>query len=98
MSMRNFLRIWWARLRGQEAVVLLDFHGDIYYSRARIYPNAGLIESWVFPTYKIGSILLLEDGTVTKPNGNPHFVEQWVYLDRCLRVEQILKGVEGFKF
>ncbi len=98
MSIRNWLRVWSARLRGQEAVVLLDFDGQIYHSRAKIYPQAGLIKSWVFPVGKIGEIVLLHDGTVVKPNGESYFVERWVYLDRRLRVEQILKGAEGFKF
>jgi hypothetical protein len=98
MNPLNLLRIWWARLLRREAVVLQDWKNNIYHSQAVGTDDPTQLQSWVFCWFKIGPIILRENGAVSKSDGTEHFVERWVYLDRTLRVEQILKGAEGFKF
>jgi hypothetical protein len=96
--MKDLIRIWWARLLGSEAVVMQDWQGGILYSQAKRQDGTIDLKSWVFYWYRVGPLLLRADGTVSKLNGDAHFVERWLYLDRNLRVEQILRGCEGFEF
>lgn len=94
------LRIWWARLLGQNAIALLDWRGNIRYSRVarwRAADTDNCLWSWVYPTTHIGHICLLDDGTVVDPDGNSHYIKKWKYLDERLRVEQVLRGAEDFK-
>jgi hypothetical protein len=98
MSLINFTRIWWARLLGREAVVLQDWEGSVYHSQARRQAGSDELRSWVYTLGRIGPIILNQDGTVSKPNGDVHFIERWVYLDRKLRFEQIIRGCEWFEF
>jgi hypothetical protein len=96
MSIRNRLRVWWARLLGYEAIALLDYHGKVLYSRVEQQAADGPLEAWVYPLNRIGAILLLDDGTVTGPEGQIHYIDHWLYLDERLRTEQILRGARGF--
>ena len=98
MKLKHLIRIWAARCRGQEAVVLEDFQGDIYHRRARKKVGSEQLESWIFYHYKIGPLLLMDDGKVLNYDGSKCYIERWVYLDPMMRLEQILRGCQGFKF
>jgi hypothetical protein len=99
MKIRHLLRVWWAWSFYREAVVLRDYDGDIYYTQARKVDGQDRLLSWVYYSYKVGPIWLLEDGTVVDADyGTVHYIKHWLYLDRKLRLEQILRGCEGFEF
>lgn len=85
-----------SHIRKGQVVVLIDYADKISYSVAIPIHESDNLLSWFHAATKVGPVILLDDGTVTKTDGSRTFIYNWLPYNPEQRTWKVLQGSRNF--